>query len=52
MNTPKEIRNGIFIESHIDSKNVLKFIASLFERFNIDKSRFYIFVKSSANKQV
>ena len=52
MKSPKEIREGIFINTNLSSESVMKFIASLFEKFNIDKSRFYIFVKSSANKQV
>ena len=51
INRSKEIRDGIFIESNMNQKFFMKFIASLFERFNIDKSRFYIFVKASPNKQ-
>ena len=51
MNSPKEIRDKIFIDTGISSESTMKFIAALFERFDISKSRFYIFVKTGTNKQ-
>ena len=51
INKPKEIKENIFIETNISSKDIMRFLASLFEQFGIDKKRFYILIKTRANNQ-
>ncbi|MBQ7576819.1 MAG: DUF262 domain-containing protein [Synergistaceae bacterium] len=46
MTNPKEIRDKIFIDTGLSAESTMKFIASLFKRYNVSKSRFYIFVKT------
>ena len=46
MTNPKEIRDKIFIDTGLSAESTMKFIASLFKRYNVSKTRFYIFVKT------
>lgn len=51
LNKPKEIKENIFIETNISSKDIMRFLSSLFERFGVDKKLFYILIKTRGNNQ-
>ncbi len=44
LHTPKEIRDGIFVDLNLSSKSIMKFIAALLEKYEIPLDRFAIFV--------
>ncbi len=47
LTTPREIRDGIFIDiGSMSARDIMKFVSSLFEKFEVSKSRFYILIKS------
>ncbi|MBQ6773738.1 MAG: DUF262 domain-containing protein [Synergistaceae bacterium] len=51
LRTPREIRDGIFIDiGSIAANDIMKFISSLFEKFEVSKSRFYILINDKTHK--